>query len=116
MKYLLFLLSIGLFSGQAAIARPWLYTSIIYSIDTSEPVGRCMWRAEDALEDAGFTRNLKTTNHSSRVIGVKGYLKNHPVVAEVECHQSARAFLILTVSGNDSKLTYEKYSSLFESF
>ncbi len=116
MKYLLFLLSIGLFSGQAAIARPWLYTSVIYSYDPSEPVGRCMWRAEDALEDAGFTRNLETTNQSSRVVAVTGYLENHSVVAEVECRQSGRSFLILTVSGNDSKLTYEKYSSLFESF
>ncbi len=75
-----------------------------------------MWRAEDALEDAGFTRNLETTNQSSRVVAVTGYLENHSVVAEVECRQSGRSFLILTVSGNDSKLTYEKYSSLFESF
>lgn len=114
MKYLLFLLSLGLFSGQAAMARPWLYASTFRS---SAPGYECLNLAADVLKDEGFTRHLETKEFTGNLGGkggsVQGYLRNYPVVAEIKCNQSL-GFRMLIVSGNDSKLTYNKYSSLYD--
>ena len=108
MKYLLFLLSIGLFSGQAAIARPWLYTSTSYgSVLYPTPAYACLSHGEDVLKEVGFTRDLKTKQYSSKSGRVQGYLRNHPVVAEIKCNES-RAFRMIIVSGNNNDLTWDK--------
>ena len=114
MKYLIFFLSLGLFSGQAAMARPWLYASTFRS---SAPGYECLNLAADALKEEGFTRHLETKGFTGNLGGkggsVQGYLRNHSVVAEIKCNQSL-GFRMLIVSGNDSKLTYNKYSSLYD--
>ena len=44
---------------------------------------------------------------------VDGKLRNYPVVAKIECDQSL-GVTGLAVTGIDNKLTYEKYSDLFD--
>ena len=115
MKFLLFFLSLGLFSaGQAATARPWLYVSTFAYSGTGE---ECLDNAADALREEGFTRDfdVKRFKGKSRNAGghVDGKLRNHPVVAKIECDQSL-GVTGLAVTGIDNKLTYEKYSALFD--
>ena len=51
MRFLLFSLSFVLFSGQAAIARPWLYVSTFAYGGTGE---KCLDNVADALREEGF--------------------------------------------------------------
>ena len=115
MRFLLFFLSLGLFSaGQAAMARPWLYVSTFAYAGTGE---ECLDNAADALREEGFTRDfeVKRFKGKSRNAGghVDGKLRNYPVVAKIECDQSL-GVTGLAVTGIDNELTYEKYSDLFD--
>ena len=115
MRFLLFFLSLGLFSaGQAATARPWLYVSTFAYSGTGE---ECLDNAADALREEGFTRDfeVKRFKGKSRNAGghVDGKLRNYPVVAKIECDQSL-GVTGLAVTGIDNQLTYEKYSVLYD--
>ena len=115
MRFFLFFLSLGLFSaGQAVIARPWLYVSTFAYGGTGE---ECLDNAADALREEGFTRDfdVKRFKGKSRNAGghVDGKPRNHPVVAKIECDQSL-GVTGLAVTGIDNKLTYGKYSALFD--
>ena len=76
-----------------------------------------MENAADALKEEGFTRDfeIKRFKGESRNSGghVDGKLKNYPVVAKIECDQSL-GVTGLAVTGIDNKLTYKKYSNLFD--
>ena len=114
MRRFLLLLPIWIFSSQAAMARPWLYVSTFAYSGTGE---ECLENAADALKEEGFTRDLeiKRFKGKSRNSGghVDGKLRNYPVVAKIECDQSL-GVTGLAVTGLDNKLTYKKYSNLFD--
>ena len=56
MRFLLFFLSLGLFSaGQAAMARPWLYVSTFAYGGTGE---ECLDNAADALREEGLHQQI----------------------------------------------------------
>ena len=94
--------------------RPWLYVSTFAYAGTGE---ECLDNAADALREEGFTRDfeVKRFKGKSRNAGghVDGKLRNYPVVAKIECDQSL-GVTGLAVTGIDNKLTYEKYSDLFD--
>ena len=114
MRRFFLLLPIWIFSSQAAMARPWLYVSTFAYGGTGE---ECLDNAADALQEAGFTRDFEVVRFKgkSRNSGghVDGKLRNYPVVAKIECDQSL-GVTGLAVTGIDNKLTYEKYSDLFD--
>ena len=114
MRHFFLLLPIWIFSSQAAMARPWLYVSTFAYGGTGE---ECLENAADALKEEGFTRDfeIKMFKGKSRNSGghVDGKLRNHPVVAKIECDQSL-GVTGLAVTGIDNRLTYEKYSNLFD--
>ena len=114
MRFLLLLLPIGLFSGQAAMARPWLYVSTFAYSGSGE---ECIKNAAAVLKEEGFTRNFEVVRFKgqSRSKGghVDGKLSNYPVVAKIECDQSL-GVTGLAVTGIDNELTYDKYSILFD--
>ena len=114
MRRFFLLLPIWIFSSQAAMARPWLYVSTFAYGGTGE---ECLDNAADALQEAGFTRDfeVKRFKGKSRNSGghVDGKLRNYPVVAKIECDQSL-GVTGLAVTGLDNKLTYKKYSNLFD--
>ena len=114
MRRFLLLLPIWILSSQAAMARPWLYVSTFAYGGTGE---ECLENAADALKEEGFTRDfeIKRFKGKSRNSGghVDGKLRNYPVVAKIECDQSL-GVTGLAVTGIDNRLTYEKYSNLFD--
>ena len=114
MKYLLPLLSIGLFSGQAATARPWLYVSTFAYGGSGE---KCLKNAAAALKEEGFTRDFEISRFKGKSRDMGGHvdakLRNYPVVAKIECDQSL-GVTGLAVTGLDNQLTYRKYSALFD--
>ena len=72
----LLLLPIGLFSSQAAMARPWLYVSTFSYSGTGE---ECLKNAAEVLKEEGFTRNFEVVRFKkSRSKGghVDGKLRN----------------------------------------
>ena len=113
MRFLLLLLPIGLFTSQAAMARPWLYVSTFSYSGTGE---ECLKNAAEVLKEEGFTRNFEVVRFKklrSRGGHVDGKLRNYPVVAKIECDQSL-GVTGLAVTGIDNQLTYKKYSILFD--
>ena len=72
----LLLLPIGLFSSQAAMARPWLYVSTFSYSGTGE---ECLKNAAEVLKEEGFTRNFEVVRFKklrSRGGHVDGKLRN----------------------------------------
>ena len=113
MRRFFLLLPIWIFSSQAAMARPWLYVSTFSYGGTGD---ECLDNAADALQEEGFTRDFEVVRFkgkSSKGGHVDGKLRNYPVVAKIECDQSL-GVTGLAVTGLDNKLTYKKYSNLFD--
>ena len=113
MRRFFLLLPIWIFSSQAAMARPWLYVSTFAYGGTGE---ECLDNAADALQEEGFTRDFEVVRFKGKSNSgghVDGKLRNYPVVAKIECDQSL-GVTGLAVTGLDNKLTYKKYSNLFD--
>tara|TARA_B100002052_G_C15420846_1_gene392733 strand:- start:118 stop:474 length:357 start_codon:yes stop_codon:yes gene_type:complete len=111
---LLFFIAAGLFSvisAQAALARPDIYLS---AFEYGASVDVCLEGAEQALIDAGFTENIEIDEIDEKLALIDGEMPSDAVTADILCDQSL-GVTVLSVSGLDVDLTYDKYTELFDS-
>ena len=109
----LFLIAAGLFSvtsAQAALARPDIYTS---AFEYGAKVDVCLEDAEQALIDAGFTENIEIDEIDEKLASIEGEMPSDSITADILCDQSL-GITVLSVSGLDGDLTYDKYIELFD--
>jgi len=97
-------------TAQAALARPDIYTS---AFEYGASVDVCLEGAEQALVDAGFTENIETDEIDEKLASIDGEMPSDAVTADILCDQSL-GVTVLSVSGLDGDLTYEKYSELYD--
>ena len=109
----LFLIAAGLFSvlsAQAGLARPYIYTS---AFEYGASVDVCLEGAEQALIDAGFTEDIEIDDIDAKLALIQGEMPSDAVTADILCDQSL-GVTVLSVSGLDRDLTYEKYDELYD--
>ena len=106
-------MALGLISGGAAIARPYVYVaSFGYGVE----VTKCLDSAESVLRKFKFTKNTwrdYDPKENAKIGRVYGTLEQTPVRAVIYCNQK-EGITSLAVSGLDNDETWDIYLKLYD--